>query len=124
MVLGRLLPLLVALSLGSTAAKDCFFCEVTEARECPATYMTCGDEEDCFTGNGMASGVGVIVNKGCVPVTLCGREQPITHMGVTYTLVTTCCAGNLCNGASRPTGSRTGAAAGLALGGLLLRLLA
>ncbi|XP_037676406.1 sperm acrosome membrane-associated protein 4 [Choloepus didactylus] len=121
MVLGRLLLLLMALSPGTAGTKDCYFCEVTDSRYCPGTHMTCGEEEDCFTGFGVAPGVGAITNKGCVRVTSCGHEQPVSYMGVTYTLVTTCCVGNLCNTASRPTGVRmAGAATGLALGWLLL----
>ncbi|XP_076987377.1 sperm acrosome membrane-associated protein 4 [Tamandua tetradactyla] len=121
MVLGRLLLLLMALSPGTMAIKDCYFCEVTDSHTCPSIHMTCGEEEDCFTGYGMAPGVGTITNKGCVQATSCGHEQPVSYMGVTYTLVTTCCVGNMCNAAPRPPGARTaGLATGLALSGLLL----
>ena len=73
--------------------------------------MRCGDDEDCFTGHGVAQGVGPIINKGCVHSTSCGREEPIS------------CSGHLCN---KGTGLSTGATS-LSLGlqlllGLLLLL--
>nr|XP_008504756.1 PREDICTED: sperm acrosome membrane-associated protein 4 [Equus przewalskii] len=121
MVLGWLLLLVTALPLGTTGAKDCVFCEISDSSSCPGTHMRCGDDEDCFTGHGVAPGVSPIINKGCVQATSCGQEQPIGYMGVTYSLVTNCCYGQLCNGALGPTGSRTaGATTGLAPGVLLL----
>ncbi|XP_008046840.1 sperm acrosome membrane-associated protein 4 [Carlito syrichta] len=120
MVLGWLLLVVTALSPGVTGAKDCIFCELTDSTHCPGTNMRCGDNEDCFTGHGVAPGTGPIINKGCVVATSCGREEPISYKGVTYSLVTTCCNGPLCNHA--PAGRRMArTATGLVLGlGLLL----
>ncbi|XP_014650798.1 PREDICTED: sperm acrosome membrane-associated protein 4 [Ceratotherium simum simum] len=121
MVLGWLLLLVMALPPGTTGAKDCVFCEITDSSSCPGTHMHCGDDEDCYTGHGVAPGVGPIINKGCVQTTSCGKEQPVSYMGVTYSLVTNCCYGQLCNEAPSPTGGRTaGATTSLALGTLLL----
>ncbi|KAM9633577.1 sperm acrosome membrane-associated protein 4 [Trichechus inunguis] len=121
MVLGWLLLLVLALPPGTRSVKDCFFCEPTDSLHCPSTYMSCSEEEDCFTGYGVAPGLGPITNKGCLRSTSCGHEQPVSYMGVTYSLVTTCCYGNLCNAAPRPAGTGTaGATTGLALGLLLL----
>lgn len=102
MVLGRLLlllPLLLAIALpwATTGAKDCVFCELTDSLSCPGTHMSCGEDEDCFIGHGVAQGVGPILNKGCVHSTSCGREEPVSYMGVTYTLTGTCCYGHMCN---------------------------
>ncbi|KAL2762999.1 sperm acrosome membrane-associated protein 4 precursor [Daubentonia madagascariensis] len=122
MVLGWLLLLVMALPPGTTGVKDCIFCELTDSTRCPGTRMRCGDDEDCFTGHGVAPGTGPIINKGCMHSTSCGREEPVSYKGVTYSLVSSCCNGNLCNDASGPVGSRTaGTTTSLALGlGLLL----
>ncbi|XP_006208560.1 sperm acrosome membrane-associated protein 4 [Vicugna pacos] len=121
MVLGWLLLLVTALPPGTTGAKDCVFCELTDSLSCPGTHMRCDDDEDCFTGRGVAQGAGPIINKGCTRATLCGREEPVSYMGITYSLVTNCCTGHLCNGAPNPTGSwMAGATTGLVLGMLLL----
>lgn len=121
MVLGWLLLLVMALPPGATGAKDCVFCELTDSKQCPGIHMRCGDDEDCFTGIGVAPGLGPIINKGCIPSTSCGHEEPVTYMGVTYTLTSTCCYGHMCNRAPGPAGGRTeGVAAGLALAVLLL----
>lgn len=123
MVLGWPLLLVLVLCPGATGIKDCVFCELTDSTQCPGTPMRCGDDEDCFIGRGVAQGVGSIINKGCVHSTSCGREEPVSYMGLTYSLTTTCCSGHLCNaGAASATGS-----ASLALGlhlflGLLPRL--
>lgn len=122
MVLGWLLLLVMAVPPGTRGAKDCIFCELTDSTRCPGTHMRCGDDEDCFTGHGVAQGVGPITNKGCVRTTSCGREEPVSYMGLTYSLTTTCCTGHLCNAGPRPAASKTaGALAGLLLGLLLLR---
>ncbi|KAM6153237.1 sperm acrosome membrane-associated protein 4 [Erethizon dorsatum] len=124
MVLGWLRLLLLATTLPRDTAgiKDCFFCELTDSTRCPGTRMHCGDEEDCFTGRGVAPGVGPVINKGCVRATSCGREEPVSYMGLTYTLTTSCCSGHLCNRGPRPTGCPTvTATTSLALGPLLLR---
>lgn len=105
MVLGWLLLLVLGLCPGATAIKECVFCELTDSAQCPGVLMRCGDDEDCFTGHGVAQGVGPIVNKGCVHSTSCGHEEPVSYMGLTYTLTTTCCSGQLCN---RGTGLATG----------------
>lgn len=121
MVLGWLLLLMMALPPGTTGVKDCVFCELTDSATCPGIPMRCGDDEDCFTGHGVAPDIGPIINKGCVQSTLCGREEPVSYKGVTYSLITTCCMGHLCNGALDPSGSRmAGATTSLALGVLLL----
>uniref|UniRef100_A0A8C3WTK3 Sperm acrosome associated 4 n=1 Tax=Catagonus wagneri TaxID=51154 RepID=A0A8C3WTK3_9CETA len=121
MVLGWLLLLMTALPPGTTGVKDCAFCELTDSATCPSIRMRCGDDEDCFTGHGVAPGVGPIINKGCVHSTSCGREEPVNYKGVTYSLITTCCMGHLCNGALDPAGDRMArATTGLVLGVLLL----
>ncbi|XP_059856705.1 sperm acrosome membrane-associated protein 4 [Delphinus delphis] len=121
MVLGWLLLLVMALPPGTMGTKDCVFCELTDSTICPGMHMRCGDDEDCFTGHGVAPGVSPITNKGCVPATSCGREEPVSYMGVTYSLTTNCCTGHLCNGAPHPTGGRmAGATTSLAMGALQL----
>ena len=122
MVLGWLLLLLgLALPLGTTGTKNCMFCELTDSLSCPGIPMNCGNDEDCFTGQGTAPGLGPITNKGCVRSSSCGREEPVTYQGVTYSLISTCCYGNLCNRAPHPTGSGlAGNPTGLVLGMLLL----
>ncbi|XP_048185896.1 sperm acrosome membrane-associated protein 4 [Perognathus longimembris pacificus] len=124
MVLGWLLLVLLAAPLGTWGAKDCIFCELTDASKCPGSRMHCGDDEDCFTGHGVAQGMGPITNKGCIHSTNCGREEPISYMGLTYSLTTNCCYGHLCNRASRATGGQVAAAlAGLVLASWLLQCL-
>ncbi|XP_069313316.1 sperm acrosome membrane-associated protein 4 [Eulemur rufifrons] len=122
MVLGWLLLLVMTLPLGTTDVKQCFFCEPTDSTHCPATLVRCGEDEDCYTGHGVAPGTGPIINKGCVHTTSCGHEEPVTYNGVTYSLISFCCSENLCNDAPSHEGSWTaGTAASLALGlGLLL----
>ncbi|XP_008843438.1 sperm acrosome membrane-associated protein 4 [Nannospalax galili] len=102
MVLGWLLLLVSFLFPKVTGIKDCVFCELTDSTQCPGIHMRCGDDEDCFTGHGVAQGMGPIINKGCVHSTSCGREEPVSYMGLTYSLTTTCCAGHLCNGVAGP----------------------
>lgn len=95
-----LLLLVLALVLNAVpgaSLKDCYFCEVTSSQKCPSTLMSCDNDEDCFVGRGVALGVSVVQNKGCTRAINCGKEHPITHMGVTYSLVTQCCKGALCN---------------------------
>ncbi|XP_006897368.1 PREDICTED: sperm acrosome membrane-associated protein 4 [Elephantulus edwardii] len=121
MLLGCLL--LLVLPMGTWGVKTCFFCELTDTSNCPKTRMTCGDEEDCFSGHGVAPGVSPVTNKGCMSSPNCGHEQPVTYMGVTYSLVTNCCSGDLCNAAPRMAPRLAGATGGLALGLLLLLLL-
>ncbi|XP_007536311.1 sperm acrosome membrane-associated protein 4 [Erinaceus europaeus] len=123
MVLGGLLFLLVALPPGTRGAKDCLFCELTDSHHCPGTHMRCGDDEDCYTGHGVSPGVSPVLNKGCLASTKCGREEPVTYMGVTYSLTSTCCSGHMCNGATGAPGQGgglRGLTAGLALDALLL----
>ncbi|XP_058039626.1 sperm acrosome membrane-associated protein 4-like [Ahaetulla prasina] len=83
--------------LPSTVSKDCIFCEITSSTICPGLRMSCAEDEDCFVGEGVALGVSDILNKGCTRSINCGKEQPVAYMGVTYSLVTNCCKGNLCN---------------------------
>ncbi|XP_028559052.2 sperm acrosome membrane-associated protein 4 [Podarcis muralis] len=85
--------------LPSIFSKECYFCDITASAKCPATKMSCAEDEDCFVGQGAALGVSMIQNKGCTRSINCGKEQPVAHMGVTYSLVTNCCQGNLCNAA-------------------------
>ncbi|KAM8788076.1 sperm acrosome membrane-associated protein 4 [Rhynchonycteris naso] len=121
MVLGWLLLLVMALPPGATGIKNCIFCELTDSSNCPGLLMSCGDDEDCFTGQGIAPGLSPITNKGCMDSNWCGHEEPVTYQGVTYSLTSTCCYGHLCNRAPHLTGSRmAGAITGLALGVLLL----
>ncbi|XP_016061396.1 PREDICTED: sperm acrosome membrane-associated protein 4 [Miniopterus natalensis] len=121
MVLRWLLLLVIALPLGTTGIKNCIFCELTDSATCPGIPMSCGDDEECFLGQGTAPDLGPIINKGCIQSTLCGRQEPVTYQGVTYSLTSKCCYDQLCNGASVPAGGRVaGAATGLALGTLLL----
>ncbi|XP_050783546.1 sperm acrosome membrane-associated protein 4-like [Gopherus flavomarginatus] len=94
-----LLALSLLLALPGASPKECFFCEVTSSRHCPSTRMSCAQDEDCFVGHGAALGVSLIQTKGCTRAIRCGKEHPVTHMGVTYSLVTVCCKGSLCNGA-------------------------
>lgn len=123
MVLGWLLLLVMALSQGTTGVKECIFCELTDSSNCPGSHMHCGDDEDCFRGQGTSPGLGPVINKGCMKSTLCGREEPVTYQGVTYSLISTCCYGHLCNKGPIPAGSwMAGATTGLALGTLLLLL--
>ncbi|XP_067388842.1 sperm acrosome membrane-associated protein 4 [Emydura macquarii macquarii] len=114
-----LLALALLLALPGASPKECFFCEVTSSRHCPSTRMSCAADEDCFVGRGAALGVSLIQTKGCTRAIRCGKEHPVTHMGVTYSLVTQCCKGNLCNRASsRPRGPGLGLQ--LALGAAVL----
>lgn len=123
MVLGWLLLLVAALPQGTTGVKECIFCELTDSSNCPGTHMHCGDDEDCFMGQGTSPGLSPIINKGCVRSTSCGREEPVTYQGVTYSLISTCCYGHLCNKGPIPAGSwMAGATSSLALGMLLLLL--
>lgn len=120
--LGGLLLLLLALPPGAAGAKDCMYCELTDAADCPGIPMACGDNEECFVGQGAAQDLGPVTSKGCVDANECGRQEPVTYQGVTYSLTSRCCDGDMCNGAP-PTpagGLRAGAAAGLALGALRL----
>lgn len=98
------------------------YCELTDAADCPGITMACGDNEECFVGQGIAQDLGPVTSKGCVDANNCGRQEPVTYQGVTYSLTSTCCDGDMCNGAppSRPGGLRAGATAGLALGALRL----
>ncbi|XP_008567499.1 PREDICTED: sperm acrosome membrane-associated protein 4 [Galeopterus variegatus] len=122
MVLSWLLLLVMALSPATLGVKECIFCELTDSTQCPGTLMHCGEDEDCYTGHGVAPGTGPIINKGCVHSTSCGREQPVNYKGITYNLVSNCCSGNLCNNAHGSTGSQTmGLTPSLELGLLLLR---
>ncbi|KAK1329986.1 hypothetical protein QTO34_010170 [Cnephaeus nilssonii] len=119
--LGGLLLLLVALPPGTAGAKDCMFCELTDSADCPGIPMACGDDEACFIGQGTAQDLGPVINKGCVGSEECGRQEPVTYQGVTYSLTSRCCDGDMCNGAPTPAGGlRAGAATGLALGALWL----
>ncbi|XP_062994193.1 sperm acrosome membrane-associated protein 4 [Elgaria multicarinata webbii] len=97
-----LVCLLVCYVPPSVFSKECYFCEITASARCPSTQMSCAEDEDCFVGEGAAFGVSMIQNKGCTRSINCGKEQPIPHMGVTYSLVTNCCKGNLCNAAQPP----------------------
>lgn len=124
MVLGWLLFLVMALPCSTIVTKSCMFCELTDSQNCPGILMSCGDDEECFTGQGSAPGLGSITNKGCVRSSYCGREEPVTYQGVTYSLISTCCYGELCNRARDPADSRmVKTPTGLALTVLLLRWL-
>ncbi|XP_036595801.1 sperm acrosome membrane-associated protein 4-like [Trichosurus vulpecula] len=79
------------------ATKHCYYCDLTNMGNCVGTPMYCGEEEDCYYGRGTATGLTHIVNRGCVEATHCNREWPISYMGATYSFVTYCCHGNLCN---------------------------
>ncbi|KAK1346908.1 hypothetical protein QTO34_000768 [Cnephaeus nilssonii] len=54
MVLGWLLFLVMALPSVTTGAKECIFCDLTDSSDCTGIPMTCGDDEECFMGEGMA----------------------------------------------------------------------
>ncbi|XP_043829766.1 sperm acrosome membrane-associated protein 4-like [Dromiciops gliroides] len=97
---------LSSLSLGLTMAlacvtmvvtKHCYYCDLTNMGNCVGIPMHCGEEEDCYFGQGTATGLTHVINKGCVEATRCSREQRISYMGVTYNFLTYCCRGNLCN---------------------------
>ncbi|XP_016070884.1 PREDICTED: sperm acrosome membrane-associated protein 4-like [Miniopterus natalensis] len=122
MVFGWLLVLLTALPPVTTGAKQCIFCDLTESWNCLGIPMTCGDDEECFTGHGMIPDLGPIINKGCMLSSSCGhRDKPVLYKGITYNLVSICCYGELCNRAPIPAGGLTAwAATALALGLLLL----
>ncbi|XP_060111818.1 sperm acrosome membrane-associated protein 4-like [Heteronotia binoei] len=90
---------LLTAALPPILSKECYFCDITDSTKCPSTKMVCGDDEDCFEGQGAAMGVSMIKNKGCTRAIYCGKEQPISYMGVTYSLVTNCCKGDMCNAA-------------------------
>lgn len=121
MVLGWLLLLVMALPQVMPDAKECIFCDLTDALDCTGIPMTCGDDEECFEGEGTAPGLSNIINKGCIETTSCGNEEAVTYQGVTYSLISTCCDGELCNRAFIPTGIlKVGATTGLALGMQLL----
>ncbi|XP_055002128.1 sperm acrosome membrane-associated protein 4 [Sorex araneus] len=101
MVPGWLL-LLIAMCPGARASKECVYCELTDSTVCPGVHLHCGDDEDCFTGTGVAPGMGPIINKGCMLSTKCGHVEPVSYMGVTYSLTSSCCYGYLCNRAPHP----------------------
>ncbi|XP_005884567.1 PREDICTED: sperm acrosome membrane-associated protein 4-like [Myotis brandtii] len=123
MVLGWVLLLVMALPTVMTGAMDCIFCELTDSSNYPGIPMTCGDDKECFMGKGMAPGLGPIINKGTMDISLYGRlEEPVTYQGITYSLTFTCHYGELCNRAPTPAGSLKAAATCLALGVLLLLL--
>ncbi|XP_005871655.1 PREDICTED: sperm acrosome membrane-associated protein 4-like [Myotis brandtii] len=121
MVRGWLLLLVVALPQLATGAKECVFCDLTDSSDCAGIPMTCGDDEECFIGEGTAPGLSNVINKGCMETTSCGNEEAVTYQGATYSLISTCCDGELCNRAPIPAGSlKAGATTGLALGVQLL----
>ncbi|XP_036161641.1 sperm acrosome membrane-associated protein 4-like [Myotis myotis] len=123
MVLSWLLLLVMALPTVMTGIKMCIFCDVTDSSSiCPGILMTCGNDEQCFTGQGMIPGLGPVTNKGCMLSTSCSRRvEPVIYQGVTYKFNSTCCDGELCNRAPIPAGSLKAAATTcLALDVLLL----
>ncbi|XP_027983511.2 sperm acrosome membrane-associated protein 4-like [Eptesicus fuscus] len=121
MVFGWLLLLVMALPQVMTGAKECIFCDLTDSLDCNGIPMTCGEDEECFMGEGTAPGLSSIINKGCIETTSCGNEEAVTYQGVTYSLISTCCDGELCNRAHIPAGIlKAGATTGLALGMQLL----
>nr|XP_060639047.1 sperm acrosome membrane-associated protein 4 [Anolis sagrei ordinatus] len=83
--------------LPSVFSKDCYYCDIAPSAKCPATRMICEEDQDCFVGEGVALGVPMVHNKGCTRAINCGKEQPVAYMGITYSLVTICCNGPLCN---------------------------
>nr|XP_020847881.1 sperm acrosome membrane-associated protein 4-like [Phascolarctos cinereus] len=87
-----------------TVTKHCFYCDFTNSNHCIGAPMYCGEEEDCYVGHGTATGLAHIMNKGCVAVTSCGKEEPLNYMEVTYNFIIYCCQGNLCN--AGPTGPK------------------
>ncbi|XP_072497654.1 sperm acrosome membrane-associated protein 4 [Notamacropus eugenii] len=90
--------LIVALTCITMATtKHCYYCDLTNMGDCVGILMHCGEEENCYFGKGTATDFNHIINKGCVEAAHCGREQPISYMGVTYSFTTYCCPGNLCN---------------------------
>ncbi|XP_006776105.1 PREDICTED: sperm acrosome membrane-associated protein 4-like [Myotis davidii] len=121
MVLGWLLLLVMALPPVMTGAKKCIFCDLTNSSDCTGIPMTCGDNEECFMGEGTTPSLSPVINKGCMETTSCGNEETVTYQGITYSLISTCCNGELCNRGPIPAGSlKVGATTCLALGMLML----
>ncbi|XP_062840074.1 sperm acrosome membrane-associated protein 4 [Anolis carolinensis] len=83
--------------LPSVFSKDCYYCDVSPTTKCPSIKMSCEEDQDCYVGEGVALGVPMVHNKGCTRAINCGKEQPVTYRGITYSLVTICCNGQLCN---------------------------
>ncbi|XP_051825111.1 sperm acrosome membrane-associated protein 4-like [Antechinus flavipes] len=83
--------------MAMVVTKYCYFCDISNLGSCVSTTILCGEEEECYFGQGSASGLGHITNRGCVEGLYCGREQSITYMETTYSFITQCCEGNLCN---------------------------
>uniref|UniRef100_G3WC46 Sperm acrosome associated 4 n=1 Tax=Sarcophilus harrisii TaxID=9305 RepID=G3WC46_SARHA len=92
--------------MAMAVSKYCYFCDISNLGSCVSTTILCGEEEDCYFGQGSASGLGHVTNRGCVEGLYCGREQSITYMEITYSFITHCCEGNLCNGVPEPLPDR------------------
>ncbi|KAM7045448.1 sperm acrosome membrane-associated protein 4-like [Molossus nigricans] len=104
-----------------TGIKICIFCELTDSLNYPGFPITCGNDEEFFMGQGTVPGLGSVFNKACMQFTLCGSLEPVTYQGITYSLISTCCYGQLCNRDPTPSGNMTaGPTTGLVLGVLLL----
>ncbi|XP_074134243.1 sperm acrosome membrane-associated protein 4-like [Sminthopsis crassicaudata] len=94
---------LIFIQAPMTAAKICYYCDTIEVGYCTGIPEVCGEEQECYTGLGLAPLFPGITKKGCVAPNLCGKEQSVTYMGIHYTLTIYCCEGELCNGESAVT---------------------
>lgn len=101
MVFNWLLLLVMALCLVMTGIKDSIFYDKTDSSDCTVIPMTCGNDEECFKGQGMIPALALVMNKGCMLSTLCGCTEEF----VTDQFISTCCYGEQCNRALTCAGS-------------------
>ncbi|XP_074134797.1 sperm acrosome membrane-associated protein 4-like [Sminthopsis crassicaudata] len=78
-------------------ARQCYYCDIANAENCPGVQITCAEKDDCYTGRGAVLGLPTIITKGCVESSQCGLERQFTYVNTNYTLLTYCCHSELCN---------------------------